>query len=80
MSEKSLEVNRRYALSIQLTNPPGALEFLSIETICRWCRLEQNAGFYDAGFEFAQLDEQARSTVAAIIRTLCFRNEPGTPA
>jgi hypothetical protein len=73
MSEKPLEIDRPYSLSIQLTNPPGPLEFLSVETICRWCKIEQHASFYDAGFEFLHLDENDRHMIVTIISTMCFK-------
>lgn len=71
MSDTPIEQLRTFNLQFLPTTCAPEQPPLEIAATCKWCKKEQCAGFYDAGFEFTNLTAQQVKEVEALVQKYC---------
>lgn len=71
MSDTPIEQTRTLCLRFLPATCATEQQPLEVDAICKWCKKEQFAGFYDAGFEFTNLTAQQATEVEALVQKYC---------
>ena len=73
MCEAPLEIEKNYALRINLRKDLSNKEHLHFDAKCKWCTKEICADFYDAGLELLRIAPEDQKEIENIIEKLCFK-------
>ncbi|SDO44796.1 PilZ domain-containing protein [Desulforhopalus singaporensis] len=73
LCESPVELDRKYRLRMRLPSPLKDRNEIIIDATSRWCIADENAGFYQAGFQIKGLCSRSTTLISNLIRDFSYR-------
>jgi hypothetical protein len=73
LSEAPIHTEAVFHLEIFLPGEVEGKTQITVSALSRWCKEDENPGFYNTGFEFRKVSPKDRHTIEQVIQKFCFK-------
>ncbi|MEW5818537.1 MAG: PilZ domain-containing protein [Spirochaetota bacterium] len=74
ISEKPINTNQIYYFRMDLPQAVEGKKEIQFDCQSLWCKNDVNPDFYDTGFKFVNISDNARKIITELINTFFFRD------